>query len=281
MKQLKKQMPRKDSIDTPISIKEIWAAFSGGHDSLVATHVISVHPLFKGVIHLDTGIGIQETQQYVIDICNQFGWDLSIYKASAHVDSKGNFSPQVYEELILRYGFPGPAMHGLFYNRLKERLIRQFIRERKRTGDKPYLAISTGFRASESERRKKYKGQVFTQNGLPKSAVFAAPIIDWSEEDCQDYIKVHQLPKNPVVLKLCMSGECLCGAYAQKNELLAIEAHYPEVAKRIKELEKRVARKFPWGWEGSPPDWWKEKRKKEKLESQGQLNLFCHECSSL
>lgn len=266
--------------ELPKTIQEIWAGFSGGHDSVTSTHFISKHHLFKGVLHIDTGIGIPETQQYVIDVCRKFNWPLKIYKASEHVNGKGQADPQIYEELVKRFGFPGPSMHRVFYNRLKERCIRQFLRENKLSGDRPYIAISTGFRSTESKRRSKYVNQTITQNGLPRSAIFLSPIINWSEEDCNNYMVKHNLPRNPVKDNLCMSGECLCGAFAKPNELLAIEVHYPEVAERIKRLEASVKKKFPWRWEESPPNWWTEKRKKERLEEEGQLSLFCQNCEN-
>jgi hypothetical protein len=52
-----------------------------------------------------------------------------------------------------------------------------------------------------------------------------------------------------------MSGECLCGAFAHKNELEEVGAFFPEVVMQIRELEKEVAAtgKHPpqrcmWGW---------------------------------
>ena len=38
-----------------------------------------------------------------------------------------------------------------------------------------------------------------------------------------------------------MSGECLCGAYAKRGELDEIALWYPDVAARIRDLERRVA----------------------------------------
>ena len=34
----------------------VYALFSGGHDSLCSTFIASRHPLFQGVVHLNTGI---------------------------------------------------------------------------------------------------------------------------------------------------------------------------------------------------------------------------------
>ena len=279
-KPFQEQKERISSLGIPNTIQQIWAAFSGGHDSLVATHYISSHPLFKGVLHIDTGIGIPETQEYVKQICSDYNWELKIYKAAEYINGKGILSPQIYENLVDKLGFPGANLHNLFYNRLKELPIRQFIRENKASKNNPSIALSTGIRWQESWRSPRSKEKIIAQNTVPKSAIFVAPIIDFSEEDICKYIKENNLPRNPVKEALCMSGECLCGAYAKQNELLAIEIHYPEVAKRIKELEDKIKDKFPWGWEDQPPQWWREKKKKERLEKDGQLNLFCVGCAS-
>lgn len=66
---------------------KIFALFSGGHDSLTAT-VMACGLLgeeLDAVVHIDTGIGIPETQQFVIDVCAQMGLPLLIYRASENV----------------------------------------------------------------------------------------------------------------------------------------------------------------------------------------------------
>lgn len=65
--------------------------------------------------------------------------------------------------------------------------------------------------------------------------------MNWSHADKHAYLDAHRLPRNPVVERLCMSGECLCGAFARKGELDEIAFWYPEVAARIRALEDRAA----------------------------------------
>jgi 3'-phosphoadenosine 5'-phosphosulfate sulfotransferase (PAPS reductase)/FAD synthetase len=62
---------------------QTWSLFSGGDDSL-ATAVVTSHALgFRGCLHIDTGIGIPETQQFVIDTCRQQGWRQPAQRDSA------------------------------------------------------------------------------------------------------------------------------------------------------------------------------------------------------
>ncbi len=225
----------------------VFACFSGGHDSLTSTHIAAGHPEFRGVLHINTGIGIEETRQFVRDTCWEHGWPLLEYKA----EDEG----QIYEDLVLEAGFPGSNEfgHRKMYNRLKERAIRHFMRDHKISA-RDHIALITGCRSQESTRR---MGNV---NPIEKegSKIWTAVIHDWDKSQCDDRRKVYSLPENPVVNNLCMSGECLCGAFAHPGELVEIGHHYPETAQKIIDLQVKVfERGFTWGWEGTPPDDWK------------------------
>jgi hypothetical protein len=51
-----------------------------------------------------------------------------------------------------------------------------------------------------------------------------------------------------------MSGECLCGSYAEPGELAGIRLIEPETADEIEQLERDVAaRGHCWRWEQRPP----------------------------
>lgn len=269
-----------DNAYTQYNVKEIWALFSGGHDSLVNTHVTSQHSRFKGVLHIDTGTGIKETQDYVIETCKKFNWELKIYRATEYVNAKGELTPQVYSEMVLEHGFPGAFLHRKMYNRLKGMPISQFIRDWQKNNKKEIIGLSTGTRKQESVRRAINMNR---QNHWVKDGrkIWINPIAEWSKDDCEEYIKFNNLPRNAVKDKLCMSGECLCGAFAQPNELKQIEFFYPEKGQELRELEKQVkANGFSWGWDEQPPKWWSDKVRMRKCEEQGQLNLFAPLCTS-
>ena len=215
----------------------VFALFSGGHDSLCAAHLASRTPRFDGCVHIDTGIGVPATRGFVRDTCRAFGWPLRDYRP-----------PVPYEDIVLRYGFPGPGRHTLMYNRLKERCLRQLIRECKtRRADKVLLV--TGIRRYESRRRMGYVEPIQSDGGR----VWAAPLLHWTHDHKHDYLAAHRLPRNPVVERLCMSGECLCGAFARPGELDEIAFWYPEVAARIRALEDRArAAGLPCRWGHAP-----------------------------
>lgn len=70
-------------------IDELWGMFSGGHDSLVSSHIVSAIPQFQGILHIDTGVGIPDTQHYVVEVCDRYNWPLQIYRAVENVRRDG------------------------------------------------------------------------------------------------------------------------------------------------------------------------------------------------
>jgi len=256
--------------------------FSGGHDSYTVTHFAAecLGDKLTAVCHIDTGIGIPETQQFVIDRCKAHNWPLEIYRAVENVNADGTPNPMIYEELVLKHGFPGPYSHGMMYALLKERQVRRIVRDHK-TRD-PVLLIS-GCRKEESTRR---MGNTKEVSGAG-STWWVAPFTHMTGSDCAEYMRSRNLPKNIVKERLCMSGECLCGAFAHSNELEEIEYWYPEVGKRIRTLEVKVREAgFPWGWEDSPPDWWSKRQAAKKsgqvdafeAEAEQEIEFLCSSC---
>ncbi|MEQ9103551.1 MAG: phosphoadenosine phosphosulfate reductase family protein [Rhodothermales bacterium] len=240
----------------------VYACFSGGHDSLVSTHItMSVIP-DATVLHIDTGIGVRATRDFVKQTCARHNWPLLVISAEE--------CGQSYEQLVLENGFPGPAQHRIMFNRLKERAIYKACRIAK-TG-RPRLstvAFVSGLRAEESRQRKTYGAdprKIYSQ-------VWMSPIYQFTAKDKNDYMTRHNLQANPVVELLGMSGECLCGAYAHKGEKSKIALVDPTTVAEIERIEAVVAeRGFTWGWEDPGPNAdWKEQRN-------GQMLLFTPLC---
>jgi len=202
--------------------ESIYALFSGGHDSLTSTALAAKHPLFRGVVHINTGIGIEETRTFVRETCEQQGWPLT--EASA---PEGR-----YEEMVLtRGGFPhGNASHNsmLFY--LKQQPLNRWF---KTVEGK--VGLVTGIRKQESVRR---MGAGISVPVRPDGRkVWLSPILDWSKVDCNRFMEAEGLPRNPVVDLLHRSGECLCGALARPEEIHDLALWFPDTARRLNELE--------------------------------------------
>lgn len=243
---------------------KMFALFSGGHDSLTATHVTAQHPAFSGVIHIDTGTGLNETQEFVVETCRREGWPLEILK--------GPFS---YEQLIVRYGFPGPASHGYMYRYLKERPLMRFVGTQK-TKTQDRIALSGGMRSQESQRRMGHVEPIHRVGAV----VWVSPLHDWTGTEINRYVSANGLKRNKVKDNLHLSGECFCGSFASELELREVGFYYPYMEKRIMAWQRlvRAAKEVPgseikeqhctWGWHDGMP--------------QEQMELFpmcfyCHE----
>lgn len=221
-----------------------FTLFSGGHDSLTACAVAFEWAKARGIelsaAHIRTGTGIPDTTEFVKATCAAQGWPLRIFDP-----------PVPYEDIVLEYGFPGPAQHGLMYQRLKERCLRQLVREAKQDFH-DRIGLVTGVRSDESLRRMRHVDRI-QRDG---AQVWAAAIWNWSKIECANFsFKERGLERNPVVDLIHMSGECLCGAFARPGEMQEIEGWFPAHADWLHELERKVAEKGlrAWRWGVRPP----------------------------
>jgi 3'-phosphoadenosine 5'-phosphosulfate sulfotransferase (PAPS reductase)/FAD synthetase len=245
--------------------------FSGGHDSLVNSHVcatiLNALSIPFVVYHGDTTIGIPETQDYVRMICEKYGWDLKIRKPPNRKDW--------YDELVKKFGFPGPTRqsHQICYRRLKERALNYFVTHECKTTphSREVVLLCSGVRKQESQIRMGY----IHETSKIDSKVWTNPIFWWSEKECESYMKANDLPRNPVKDKLCISGECLCGAFAGNEEFIEIKHHYPEVAAKITALHVMAKENGkPWSWSSGPTEWRKHNPK-------NQISMFmCVGCDN-
>lgn len=227
---------------------KILLLFSGGHDSLCSTHYSASFLSSIGVdftvYHGNTGIGIRQTREYVHRVVSGFGWQFH----------EGFPQPgQTYEDIVRKYGFPGPTLqsHRYMYIRLKERALRNYVTHHCKSSPhaRQNVLLLSGVRQSESKIRMGYKLHTQKQN----SCIWSNPIFYWSEQDCKNYMHVHSLPHNPVKDAICISGECLCGAFAGREEWAELCAAFPEAAAEIKRLHQiAIEGGHPWEWASGP-----------------------------
>lgn len=232
----------REAEDTHTGGKTITARavlFSGGNDSATLLHLMAAMGTATHAIHANTTIGVEATRQFVRD------------QTAAHGLPLLEETPPVsYRELVLEQGFPGPAHHFKMYQRLKDRALRQARRRLVTNGRRERVIFIAGRRRAESDRRTNVP-----EHERIDSVIWASPLANWSTETMEEYRALYAVPRNPVADALGMSGECLCGAFAEPGELDRIGHHHPEVAAEIHELEAEViaAGNVPeercmWGW---------------------------------
>lgn len=223
--------------------KEIAAKavlFSGGNDSTTLLHLMHQLGHVTHAVHANTGIGIEQTRQFVRD--TTAAWGIPLIE---------EHPPIGYRELVLERGFPGPAQHFKMYQRLKERCLDKARLplgvHRSRTKRALFIA---GRRRDESERRMNVP-----LSEADGSVIWVSPIAEWTALDLNTYRAVHGVPRNEVADLIHMSGECLCGSFAKRNELDEIGDWFPAVRAEIEELERLIAdredipvERRRWGW---------------------------------
>ena len=201
--------------------------FSGGNDSTVLAHMMRHRAQYA--IHANTTIGIEATRQFVRDTCA--GWELELLERTA---------PVSYRDLVLERGFPGPAMHFKMFSRLKERPLDEVRRDLITDRRRQRVLFIAGRRRAESKRRTNIP--LMETDG---SVIWASPLAMWTKEDMGVYRAISArdgdpVPFNSVSDALGMSGECLCGAFAQEGELDRIRLWFPDTAAEIDQLEADV-----------------------------------------
>lgn len=233
-----------------------FVMFSGGRDSLAtafATWDLLPDPT---LLHINTGIGIRQTREFVRATAKAQGWPL------LEVHPPG----RTFEGMVGTDGMPGPAAHFFTYVWLKERAVKAVVRAAKKqygTGKQSdRVLLVTGVRREESRRRMGHVEPIYREG----ARLWCAPLSDWTGLDTREYLAARRVQHNPVSDILGYSGECLCGAYAKPGERDLIRTFYPEAEAEIVRLEALAAsRGLPCRWGERPPGTGGKKPKASKL----------------
>lgn len=212
--------------------------FSGGNDSTVLLHLMAMLGWVDYTGHANTGIGIEETRQFVRDTSAAMGIPL----LEKHPETP-------YRELVIKNGFPGPGSHFRYYQRLKERCLRQIRRDLVGDPNTERVLFIAGRRRSESPRRGGFRASGVAQvppHEREGSTVWCSPLLSWTKPDMNTYRAMmaaagDPVPVNMVTDLLHMSGECLCGCFSHEGELEEIRCWFPDVAADIDALMAEVA----------------------------------------
>lgn len=245
-------------------IEKFYCLISGGKDSVSATHYIAKNypRYFAGSIFAITGVGSQSTKYFVLDLCKKMNWKL-------------NFTwPKEGERFIdiaLQHGFAGPGNHRMWMGYLKYHPWRSFIKER--LDENPCLI--SGVRHNESQSRKKKKQYSQKPIDWDDKLCFVKPFFHKNGTEIYKYLANNDLKASPVHDWLRISGDCYCGAFAAKWELMLIKNYDPLAYEHIKWVEKQIqlrgskkAKKYPT-WNSGPST--------DEIEEQTLMEDYCGE----
>jgi 3'-phosphoadenosine 5'-phosphosulfate sulfotransferase (PAPS reductase)/FAD synthetase len=227
-----------------------YALVSGGKDSLTTAQMLDEAGKLQGCVALRTNLATPDWQPFVEKTCAERGWSLEVFE-----------TPASYDDLVLKFGFPGPSKHKWFMDYLKGRCIRQFKKAH------PDGILASGVRVGESARRAIHTSPISFWEGVP----ILAPIYHLATDAVWSYFHSRGFERAPGYSTLQISGDCLCGAFAKEEEKAAVEFHYPKMGEHFAALGRAIKDKFPkrseWGWG------WRQKVKKPK-----NVSAICVEC---
>lgn len=235
------------------------ALVSGGMDSTVAAaRAVEIAPKIDLLAYLDTGTGLDANREYVETLADALG--VQLWTLRTHVD---------YEDRVREHGFPGPSRHAIMYRSLKERQIGKLATV---TGDRE-LVLWTGVRSSESARRMAHVERVQETDRW----TWVAPIHDWGKGDCRDYLDAEELPRNDLWSTLGRSGDCYCGCFGTREELLDLEAvgegDHAEWLRSLEEETDADDETALWAWASLSA----HEQRAERVSGDGQMTL-CSTC---
>lgn len=226
-----------------------YALVSGGGDSTAAALWAEEDPGFAGVVYIDTGTALPGVREHVELLAAARGWPLTVLDSGDTMD-----------KMSAKFGLAGPGFHLLPYRLLKERRLRDFYREHGR------VRLITGIRRNESVRR-----MGTTAKGKRPAFLFESPIIDFTPRDVDDALASAGLARSAVSVLAGRSGECNCGAFAQKHEREFLCGLFPEFETKLRRWEKIALDNGRWCiWGKRPPP--------KVPEDQTQL-FMCEACS--
>ena len=166
---------------------KVAVAFSGGHCSLVILHMAwQIDPHIKVVFH-DTTNEYPETVEFVRRVAGDWNLNLTVTKPE-----------KTWAECYKQYGPPGLRGQGKHRTPrccywLKEKPAKLYYRQHG------IECALDGIRMEESWQRYCFGKQFGPLHYSKRWGMWKAhPILHWIGEDLQEYIRIHNLPQNPM-----------------------------------------------------------------------------------
>lgn len=224
--------------------RQIVCLFSGGYDSMCATHLthtLNRHGIPMSTWSIDTKLSADGWTDFVSGVAEELQFN------DYHIYSNDKGFSQFVESVRLT-GCPRNRQgHTYTYQKLKERAIDAIHMLYKKDVHDKTLFVS-GMRRAESA----YRANADEHSRVGNSnKIFVAPIVYWSDLDVARYRIENDLPDNPFYNTVKGSGDCQCnwGNFITLGEL---QQHSPVLAAgNVALLDKLSRENHGYGWDGS------------------------------
>lgn len=234
---MKVRLEKPEWIDILDSIKTVFVLFSGGKDSCAALAyskklIEEIEPKPSLVaLHVDTTASLPSSEYFVEEFCKYLGVPLKILK------------PKVdYFTLVQKWGVPRPRARWCCFH-LKIEPIKDYLK-----GSSNYVVLD-GMRREESRKRSAYSYTYIH----PHFGLVIHPIIEWTQEDIDTYLKSMNLPLNPAYELGFSSWECWCGVFKRKSEFEKLKEVDPEFFAKLVKLEASLTSGYAYAYFNNKP----------------------------
>lgn len=205
---------------------------SGGKDSMTVTHhaFTRFKKYCKPPVFINTSVSVLATRHFVLNEQKKHGWGLQM------------LYPRItFKEYVIDYanGFPSKGNHRFVMGYLKYWPMKKWFQTLLGEGLKPIYV--SGVRKRESKRRTKNYATPFVKDGRME---FVASAFDLHNVDVWDYVKNNNLERAPAYEILGYGGDCLCGSFAEKEELKLLEQFYKKEFANIKWIESLIPQRL-------------------------------------
>jgi 3'-phosphoadenosine 5'-phosphosulfate sulfotransferase (PAPS reductase)/FAD synthetase len=237
----------------------IVCSYSGGYDSMVATHKAlqwakqHAHSTNILTIAVNTKLHADGWPEFVTTSAKTIGSRRFEIWQSRRFDE--------WVQFVKDGGFGHTKIfHTHYFRMLKEAAFRDIVKRYKKYRNDRIMFV-TGMRRSESRERVNTP-----EHSRVGSYVWCNPLVHWNEEETQTYRIEHDLPENPFYHHGLGSGDCQCN-WHRGISLTELNIYCKGAAEIINPLDKQCREQFGYGY-GEEPS------KGAKQEAAGQLRMF-------
>lgn len=230
MLDLTEYQKRLDMAIKEVKPEAINCLFSGGYDSMIATHIahkLNTHGIPLNVWAADTNLAADGWHEFVTGVANGYGWNFQIYNnkfgflrflvqvvkmglpvtKSGHKFTMQKLKGVAFEKIHMLTKAATPLSIPPHLKQWQSKEIYKFNGINTTDTIHNKTLFITGMRREESPSRQSIP--ILQRRGT-KNFYWLALIADFSESDCYNYRLNNDLPDNPFYDTVKGSGDCQC-----------------------------------------------------------------------